>query len=423
MNYVNQLEFAKELDQSDPLKSFRTKFYIPEKDGKDVIYFCGNSLGLQPENVDEFVNRELRKWRDFAVEGHFTEPYPWVDYHKFGRTVLAELVGAEENEVVAFNSLTVNLHLMLASFYQPEGVRNKIIIESGAFPSDHFAVTSHMKIKGVDPAMSLVEVAVPEDGYLSTAEIIDAINDHKNELALVLLPGIQYYTGQFFRIREITRAAHDVGAFVGFDLAHAIGNVPVSLHDDDVDFAVWCSYKYLNSGPGNVGGGFIHQKHNNDPSFPRLAGWWGQDETIRFKMENNFQPTKGIDGWMLSNINALSTSAHLAALEIFKEAGMENLRKKSITLTGYLEFLLKDSSFAPNLKILTPGSADERGCQLSLYFLKNGRNVYDFLTHNGVMLDWREPNVMRAAPAPLYNTFEDVFRFVKLCEKAHDQLG
>ena len=414
--YESNIEFAQLLDQKDPLKSYRDSFLFPQRNGKNAIYFCGNSLGLQPKSVSEHVNYELKKWAENGVEGHFDSD-PWVGHHKKGKKTMAMLVGAKEHEVVAMNNLTTNMHLMLASFYQPKGIRKKILIEAGAFPSDYFAITSHMEQKNVNPSDDLIEIIPNEAGYFSIDHISEVINEAGHELALVLLPGIQYYSGQFLNIGEIAACAHRVGAYVGFDLAHAAGNVPLTLHHDEVDFAVWCSYKYLNSGPGNVSGAFIHERHSKNTDFPRLAGWWGQDETIRFKMENKFQPMSGIDGWMLSNANIISSAAHLASLALFESADISQLREKSLLLTGYLYFLLtSNDNIQKKINILTPANETERGCQLSLFFHEKGRKIFDALTKEGVIMDWREPNVIRVAPTPMYNTFEEVKIFSDLLE-------
>ncbi|MFY0686027.1 MAG: kynureninase [Cyclobacteriaceae bacterium] len=419
ITYNRESSFPLDQDEKDGLKGFRAEYHIPVKNGKETIYFCGNSLGLQPKNASDYLSGEMNRWKTMGVEGHFTDENPWVYYHKNGRAEMARLVGAKPSEVIAMNNLTTNLHLMLASFYQPTSLRRKVIIEAGAFPSDHFAVTSHMQQKGIDVEENLIEVEMDESGYLSNELICKTIEDVGTELALVLLPGIQYYSGQFLNISAITAASHKVGALVGFDLAHAAGNLPMSLHDDKVDFAVWCSYKYLNSGPGNLSGVFIHETHSQNTNFPRLAGWWGQDEKTRFKMENVFTPMKGADGWMLSNMNILTTAIHIGALKLFDRAGIENLRAKSVRLTGYLEYLLLNSvALQDKLKIITPSNLEERGCQLSLSFHENGRQVFDHLIANNVVLDWREPNVIRVAPTPMYNTFQEVYRFVKLLEEA-----
>lgn len=407
------------MDASDPMRSFRSKFYIPIKNDETAIYFCGNSLGLQPRNVESYFDRELEKWQQMAVEGHFEGEKPWVSYHKHGKKTLSGLLGALESEVVIMNNLTTNLHLLLASFYRPEGKRTKVIIEKGAFPSDHYAVSSHMQMKGVDPSSNLVMIEIPDNGYLSNDKIKEKIYEVGDELALVMLPGVQYYTGQFFQMGNIARAAHEVGALAGFDLAHAIGNLPMHLHEDEIDFATWCSYKYLNSGPGNVSGVFVHEKHSGHPDTPKLTGWWGHNEKTRFQMNNVWDPNPGVDAWMLSNVNVLATSIHLGSLSIFEEAGIENLREKSLKLSGFLEFLLKDNGLVDTkIKILTPANPDERGCQLSLFFLEKGKEVFNNLSENGVVMDWREPNVIRVAPTPLYNTFEEVFSFVKLLNTA-----
>ncbi len=426
MTYEFTPEFASKLDTEDKLSSFRSKFFIPQKKGKDVIYLCGNSLGLQPKAARENIDQFLEKWKTQAVEGHFTDPDPWVDYHELGRETVSELIGARTEEVVIMNSLTVNLHLMLASFYNPTAKKNKILIEQGAFPSDHFAVSTFMELKGVSPKDHLVEVPYSEDSPLQEDSILEMIESYKDELALVMLPGVQYYTGQVLDIQAITRKCHEYDMVAGFDLAHAIGNIPMNLHEDQVDFAVWCSYKYLNSGPGNVAGVFIHQNHNQDTHKLRLGGWWGQRPDIRFLMETRFQPMTGAGGWMLSNVNVLANTTHIASLDIFKEAGIKNLRQKSLHLTGYLAYLLHTSDLIrENVQIITPAETHRRGCQLSLYLEKDGKKVFDYLTENGVVLDWRESNlkgngsgIIRVAPTPLYNKFSEVYEFVKLLEHA-----
>ena len=413
------VSFAIEEDKADVLSVFREKFYVPKKRGQEVIYFCGNSLGLQPVNAAPAVREELNNWRARGVEGHFYGVNPWVSYSKKSKKGLSELVGAKESEVVCMNNLTTNLHLLLASFYRPEGARKKILIEKGAFPSDHFAVSSFIQILGQDPKECLVEMTIPEDGYLSTQQITETISTIGAELALVMLPGVQYYTGQFFDIASITAAAHKVGAYAGFDLAHAIGNLPMSLHQDKVDFATWCSYKYLNSGPGNVSGIYIHEKHGNDPDFPRLAGWWGHNDKTRFQMKNEFDPMPGADGWQLSNMNIIPTAIHHESLKIFQEAGIDRLRKKSVRLTSYLHYLLETTELIKsNVKIITPANPEERGCQLSLFLPNHGKEIFEFLIDNGVVLDWREPNVIRVAPTPLYNSYQEVFNFCNTLMRA-----
>jgi kynureninase len=405
MNFKNDLSFARSLDKNDPLKSFRSKFLLPHG-----IYFTGNSLGLQPKTTKSFVTTELDDWAKLGVEGHFHATRPWLYYHKFAKKALGKLVGAAPEEVVAMNQLTVNLHLMLVSFYKPSGGRFKIITEAGAFSSDQYAIESHIRLHGLHPDAALIEVEPRAGEYaLRTEDIVKIIRQNSDQLALVLFGGVQYYTGQFFDIAAITEAAHEAGAYAGFDLAHAIGNVPLSLHDNDVDFAVWCSYKYLNSGPGSIAGAFVHERHFDNSALPRLSGWWGYDENNRFKMKKGFVPMKGVDAWQLSNFPVLSGAAHLAALEIFSETRMTALRKKSLALTGYAEFILKQ--IAPEekyFKIITP---DDRGCQLSILMQNKGKKTFDKLTKAGVIADWREPDVIRIAPVPLYNTFEEVWKF------------
>ncbi len=413
MKFENTLQFAKRADREDALRSFRGKFLIPKVDGKTSIYFCGNSLGLQPKSTKQFLTQELDDWAALGVEGHVHAKRPWLYYHKFSKKALSKIVGAKPSEVVAMNQLTVNLHLMMVSFYRPTSQRYKIIAEAGAFSSDQYAFESQIKFHGLNPDPVLVELKPrDEESGLRTDDILRAIEEHGKETALVLLGGVQYYTGQFFNLKKITDAGHQVGAVVGFDLAHAVGNVPLALHDDGVDFAVWCSYKYLNSGPGAIAGAFVHEKHASEFSLPRFAGWWGHDEKERFQMKKGFIPQQGVDGWQVSNVPIFQSAAHLASLEIFDDAGMKALRKKSIALTGYLSFLLKEIDPLGNyFTILTPSSPDDRGCQLSIFMKKNGKKVFDKLTKAGVIADWREPDVIRVAPVPLYNTFEEVFRF------------
>ncbi|MFZ9045269.1 MAG: kynureninase [Cyclobacteriaceae bacterium] len=419
MNYQPTVAFATKLDQQDPLKHYRADFHIPVKNGKELIYFCGNSLGLQSKNAFDLFEKEAGRWRELAVEGHFEGEHPWTTYHTLGKKELGALLGANPDEVVLMNNLTTNLHVLLATFYRPKGNRKKILIEKGAFPSDHYAVTSFVEIVGGNPNEDVVLLDVPEDGYLSNDTIVDRINELGNELAVILLPGVQYYTGQFFDLNRIAIAAHEVGAFAGFDLAHAVGNLPMSLHRDNVDFATWCSYKYLNSGPGNLSGIFIHEKYATDTSLPRLGGWWGQRPDTRFQMDNINRPSPSVDGWMMSNTNILTTSIHLASLHVFYEAGIENLRKKSIQLTGYLEYLLDENELIrKNIRMLTPANPEERGCQLSLFLPNHGKEIFDYLIKNGVVLDWREPNVIRVAPTPMYNTFKEVFSFSSILSNA-----
>lgn len=416
MIFKPTLGFAQQLDRADPLKSFRKKFLIPKINKKPCLYFTGNSLGLQPITVIKNVLDELMDWLKYGVEGHFHAQRPWLYYHKLVKESLAKIVGAKPIEVAAMNQLTVNLHLMLVSFYQPTNKKFKIITEAGAFSSDQYALESQVRFHNLDPDKTIIELNPRQGEFtLRTSDILDAIDQHSNELALVFFGGVQYYTGQFFELNKISGAAHRAGAYVGFDLAHAIGNVPLNLHQDQVDFAVWCSYKYLNSGPGGIGGAFVHEKHATDFSLPRFAGWWGHNEGERFQMKKGFKPMPGVDGWQLSNFPVLSGAAHLAALTIFKEAGMKSLRKKSMLLTGYLEYLLKQiDPTAKYFTLITPSNPAERGCQLSIFMKTDGRRIFEEITKAGVLADWREPDVIRVAPVPLYNTFEEVFKFAEI---------
>lgn len=418
--FQNSLAFARSLDKKDPLKKFRGEFLIPKVNGKKALYFTGNSLGLQPRQTKKFLTEELNDWAQKGVEGHFHAKRPWLYYHKFSKKVLAKIVGALPEEVVAMNQLTVNLHLMLISFYRPTSKRYKIITEAGAFSSDQYAFESQVKFHGFDPKDAIVELTPrPSEYTLRTEDILSAIEQNKNEVALVIFGGLQYYTGQFFDIKKIAEAGHRAGAVVGFDLAHAAGNVPLNLHQDDVDFAVWCSYKYLNSGPGGIAGAFVHQRHHTDTSLPRLAGWWGHDESERFKMRKGFKPMPGADGWQLSNFPVLSGAAHLASLKIFEAAGIRALRKKSVMLTGLLEFLLTSiPQHEKYFTIITPSDPSARGCQLSILMKSDGKKVFTKISKKGVIADWREPNVIRVAPVPLYNSFEDIFQLAEIFKQA-----
>jgi kynureninase len=427
VKFQNSIQFAKKLDQTDPLKKYRNQFLIPQVNGKPSIYFTGNSLGLQPKSTAKFIKDELDDWATLGVEGHVHGRKPWLHYHTFTKKILAEIVGAKPSEVVAMNQLTVNLHLMMVSFYRPTKNRFKILVEAGAFSSDQYAVESQLKFharlpdgQGIKPSKGLIELK-PRKGEhtLRMEDILTAIQEHGKELALVLFGGVQYYTGQFFNIKKITEASHKVGAVAGFDLAHAAGNVPLSLHKHNVDFAVWCSYKYLNSGPGGTSGVFVHERHATNFTLPRFAGWWGHNEGERFQMKKGFKPMAGADGWQLSNVPIFQSAAHLASLEIFQQAGIKNLRAKSVLLTGYLEFLLNEIDSSKKLfTIITPQNPDERGCQLSILMKQNGRKVFDGITKAGVLADWREPDVIRIAPVPLYNSFHDVFWFVDIFRRA-----
>ena len=410
------LEFARELDRQDPLRSYREQFHFPQHQGSDVLYFCGNSLGLQPKGVKDALLQELEHWQTYGVEGHFRGEMPWMYYHKFLSAQTARLVGAQEEEVVVMNTLTTNLHLMMVSFYQPTSDRYKIVMEAGAFPSDQYAVESQVRFHGFAPEEAIVEVA-PREGEetLRTEDIIETIARQGAQTALVLFAGVNYYTGQFFDLPEIAAAGRRVGARVGFDLAHAAGNLPLQLHDSKADFAVWCSYKYLNSGPGGPSGVFVHERHAHAPELPRFAGWWGHDESQRFFMRKGFVPMRGAAGWQLSNAQIFSFAAHKASLDLFDEVGMPALREKSLLLTGYLEFLLQELNRAqPRYRVITPTDPAARGCQLSILTGSDGKELFDHLSANGAVCDWREPNVIRVAPVPLYNSFEDVWRLAEL---------
>ncbi len=420
MDYKNTFEFAKEMDDNDVIKKYRDQFYIPLINGKECIYFTGNSLGLQPKSTQEYVLKELENWANFGVEGHFHMKDPWYSYHDFFPEKLSKIVGSKPSEIVVMNQLTVNIHLLMASFYKPAGKRYKIICEAKAFPSDQYAMSSQVLFHGFDPAKSIIEILPRKDEFtIRTEDIINAIKENENELALVFLSGINYYTGQVFDMKSITQAAHESGVKCGFDLAHAAGNIQLKLHDWDVDFACWCSYKYLNSGPGAISGAFINERHFTNSTLPRLAGWWGYEKETRFKMEKDFKPISTAEGWQLSNPSILDMAAHRAALDMFDEAGFENLLQKSKKLTGFALFILQQINEAAGkkiIKILTPLNAEERGSQISMLINENGKQLFDALKANGVLGDWREPNVIRIAPVPLYNTYEDVYRFGKILE-------
>jgi len=406
-------ERAHVLDASDPLRSFREQFYFPHKNGTQVLYFCGNSLGLQPRRTQELVDAELAEWRMHGVEGHFAARNPWFSYHRIVTDQVAALVGAEPHEVVAMNTLTVNLHLMMISFYRPTSERFKIILAGSEFPSDRYAIESQVRLHGLDPEHAMIEVEpVPGTSTLTTEQIVAAIREHADSTALVLFSGVHFLTGQCFDMAAISRATHEAGANVGFDLAHAIGNVKLELHAWDVDFAVWCSYKYLNAGPGAVAGAFVHERHAKKPELPRLAGWWGNDEKTRFTMEHQFDPTYGADGWQLSNAQVLPLAALKASLDLFQEAGMDRLVAKQRLLTAFAEEVIDDAiAMRSDVRIITPRDATQRGAQLSVMFDAHGKAVFDALTSHGVVVDWRTPNVMRMTPAPLYTSFADVAAF------------
>jgi len=411
--YQNTIEFARRQDNEDPLRHFRERFFIPQHNDADAVYFTGNSLGLQPKNTIEFIRQELDDWAALGVLGHTDAHNPWVSYHESFAPPIARIVGALPEEVVVMNQLTANLHLLLTSFYWPAAKRFKIICEAKAFPSDLYALDSHVKLHGLDPKTAIVGLSPAAGDYrLRTHDIISAIREHGDELALVLMGGVNYYSGEVLDMEAITAAAHEVGAYAGFDLAHAIGNISLQLHDWKVDFACWCSYKYLNSGPGGVAGVYIRDDHARNTSLPRLAGWWGTNKQTRFRMEPVFDPIPTAEGWQLSNSPVLSMAAHKAALQLFEEAGMDALVKKSRQLTGYLFYIIDEINTAhgsPAVQVITP--RDAHGCQVSMLMLDRGRAVFDALIDAGVIADWREPNVIRIAPVPFYNTFEDVWKF------------
>ncbi len=419
--------YALQMDREDPLRSFRDQFLFPQHQGADCIYLCGNSLGLQPRSARSFIEAELERWKDLGVEGHFKGELPWTAFHKALAPASAHVVGAREEEVIVMNTLTVNLHLMMVSFYRPTTDRFKIIMEAGAFPSDQYAIESQVRWHVLDPADSIVEVA-PREGEetLRTEDIIETIEAHGRQTALVLFAGLNYYTGQVFDMKAITEAGQKVGARVGFDLAHAAGNVPLQLHDWGVDFAVWCTYKYMNSGPGALSGTFIHDRHLRNTTLPRFAGWWGQEENRRFLMEKTFHPTPTAEGWQLSNAPIFAFAPMRASHDLFLQAGMDRLRQKSLHLTAYLEFMIENlmAAGAP-FRIITPKDPQARGAQLSFLTGTNGKQLFDYLLSNGVICDWREHHlpggteedktgVIRIAPTPFYNTYEDVYRFVEL---------
>lgn len=423
MNFENSLEFAKQLDRQDPLQAYRDRFFIPDFHEMQVRYFTGNSLGLQPKSTTLYIQQELNDWAKWGVEGHFEAQNPWFSYHELLTEKAARIVGAIPKEVVITHSLTTNLHLLMVSFYQPKGKRTKILCEGKAFPSDQYALESQVKFHGLALEDNLIEVFPREGEHLIREEdIISKIEELGDTLALVMIGGVNYYTGQLFDMEKITAAGHGVGAFVGWDLAHAAGNIDLKLHDWKVDFAAWCTYKYLNSSPGGVSGIFVHEKHANNRDLPRFAGWWGHDKSVRFLMEPGFKPMEGAEGWQLSNAPILGMAAHLASLDIFEEVGMESLCRKRDQLTAYLEFLIETVSekYASvcSFEIITPKDQSKRGAQLSMLVHGGGKPIFEALAAKGVVADWREPNVIRLAPVPLYNSFEDVFYFGKFLEEA-----
>jgi kynureninase len=415
MHYEFSEDFAVSQDQYDVLAAYRNRFHFPLIDGKKAIYLTGNSLGLQPDKAEEYILQELEDWKKFGVEGHFHAKNPWFSYHQPFSELLAPIAGAKPTEVVAMGSLTNNLHLLLVSFYRPTTKRFKILSEQKAFPSDLYALDSQARFHGFDPKEAIVEIGPREgESYIRKEDILQKIEELGDSLALVMMGGVNFYTGQFFPMQEITQAAHQVGAIAGFDLAHAMGNVQLALHEWDVDFAAWCSYKYLNSGPGSVAGIYVHEKHHTNESLPRFNGWWGNKADSRFKMQREFQQFDTAEAWQLSNAPVFSMAVHRASLEIYNEAGMKALVEKSVTLTGYTIALIEkinEDAGEQLIRIFTPSDPAERGCQVSLVMQKDGRKVFDNLTKNGIISDWREPDVIRIAPVPLYNSFKDSFDF------------
>lgn len=420
MKFENSLDFAVKQDEQDVLKNYRNKFLFPQHKGNDVVYFCGNSLGLQPRSTREYLGVELDDWAKHGVEGHFRAKSPWFSYHEILTNETARLVGALPGEVVMMNQLTVNLHLLMVSFYRPTKSRFKILCEHKAFPSDQYVLETQAKFHGFSPEDAILEVKPREGEYLIHHEdILSEIEKHKNDLALIMIGGVNYFTGQAFNMKEIAEAGHKAGAIVGFDLAHAAGNLKLELHNWDVDFAAWCSYKYLNSGPGSVAGAFVHERHEASFGLPRFGGWWGHDKNKRFLMEKGFMPMKGAEGWALSNAPIFSMAANRASLDIFDEAGMDSLVEKSEKLTGYLEYTIEEinKSSKNKLEIITPKNKNERGCQISIIAHGQGKDLHNKMVENGLIADWREPNVIRVAPVPLYNSFGDVFKFGEVLKK------
>ncbi|MCF6141650.1 kynureninase [Flavobacterium sp. K77] len=424
MKFQNTIEFARQLDAQDPLNKYQSEFIFPKVNDKKVIYFTGNSLGLQPKRTKTYVDEVMNDWANLAVEGHFYSDKPWWDYHERFAEPLSKIVGALPTEVTVMNTLTVNLHLLMVSFYQPTKTRYKIICEEKAFPSDQYMFQSqvdfHSRAIGFDKQEALVEIKRREGEHnIRLEDVLAKIEEIGDELALVLIGGVNYYTGQVFDMKTITAAGHKVGAFVGWDLAHAAGNVKLELHDWNVDFAAWCSYKYMNSGPGNASGCFIHEKHHNNSQLPRFAGWWGHNKERRFKMEPNFDPVHGADGWQISNLPILSLAPYLASVDMFAEVGMDALLEKRDLITSYLEFVLHeiDCEVDSTFEIITPNNPQERASQLSVFLHGEGRSLFEYLMKNGVITDWREPNVIRLAPVPLYTSFEDMFEFGQILKK------
>lgn len=410
MQFEDTLEYAKKLDAIDQLRDYKSLFFHPKgPDGEQAIYLCGNSLGLQPTDVPDLIQKELESWKDYGVEGHFHNT-KWTTLHEEIARISAPIVGAKPEEVTIMNTLTINLHLLLVSFYTPTKNRYKVIVEDHAFPSDIYAIKSHIKFHGHDPDDALIFVKGNEE-EIPHEKIMEKIEEIGSQLALILIGGINYYTGQVFKMEEITKKGHEVGAVVGFDLAHAFGNIPVKLHDWEVDFAVWCNYKYGNGGPGAIAGAFVHENHFNS-KLPRFEGWWGNRKETRFLMEDEIEPAFGAEGWQVSNVPILSMAPLKSSLGMINQVGIEKLREKSIIMTGFLAFLLE--KITDSRVYVTPKKPESRGCQLSIHVKEKGKKLFKAISQRGVICDWREPDVIRVAPVPLYNSFEEVFKFVAI---------
>ena len=420
MQFENSREFAIELDKEDQLSKYRDEFIFPKVNGKDVIYFVGNSLGLQPRSAKKYVDEVMKDWAELAVEGHFYAEKSWWDYHERFSEKLAKVVGANPSEVTVMNTLTVNLHLLMVSFYRPSGKRYKIICEEKAFPSDQYMISSQVRYHGYEPSDAIVEIKKRDgENNFRTEDVLKKIEEVGEECALVLIGGVNYYTGQVFDMETITKAGHDAGAFVGWDLAHAAGNIELKLSEWNVDFAAWCSYKYMNSGPGNASGCFINKKYHNKKDIPRFEGWWGHNKERRFLMEPEFQPEPTADAWQISNAPILAMAPYLASLEMFEEVGMPALIEKRNKIVAYLEFVLHeiDKDVDSSFEIITPSAQNERGTQISVFLHGEGKELFRYLMDQGVITDWREPNVIRLAPAPFYCSFEDMYEFGQILKK------
>ncbi|ADF54075.1 kynureninase [Zunongwangia profunda] len=420
MQFENSRLFAQQLDTKDPLAKYRNEFIFPQINNKNAIYFTGNSLGLQPKLAQSYVNEIMNDWGNLAVEGHFRAKKPWWDYHERFANQLSKVVGAKPTEITVMNTLTVNLHLMMVSFYRPTTKRYKIICEEKAFPSDQYMIASQVRFHGLNPEDAIVELKKRDGEHnFRTEDILAKIEEVGEECALILIGGVNYYTGQVFNMKTITEAGHKIGAFVGWDLAHAAGNIKLALHDWNVDFAAWCSYKYMNSGPGNVSGCFVNEKYHNKKDIPRFEGWWGHNKDRRFLMEPEFQPEDGANAWQISNAPVLALAPYLASLQMFDEVGMDALIEKRNKIVAYLEFILHeiDKEVESSFEIITPSNQEERGTQLSVFLHGEGKELFNYLMENGVIPDWREPNVIRLAPAPFYCSYEDMYEFGQILKR------